>query len=144
MGNGRVILPDDVQYMAAGTGVEPSEFNPSPTEPVHLVQIWILPDKKGAKPNYAEESFAGHPSCAPPGHRSLPVVPVGARHGGASHRLPSSAPPAQPVIPQKTAMSQCLFLNHPAGTDGDVRCPDGHRRCGVATAGPVDTDRGGG
>jgi hypothetical protein len=58
MGNGRIIRPGEVQYMAAGTGVAHSEFNPSPTEPVHLLQIWILPDRKGAKPTYAEKTFA--------------------------------------------------------------------------------------
>jgi redox-sensitive bicupin YhaK (pirin superfamily) len=58
MGNGRIIRPGEVQYMAAGTGVAHSEFNPSPTEPVHLLQIWILPDHKGAKPVYAEKTFA--------------------------------------------------------------------------------------
>ena len=58
MGNGRIIRPGEVQYMAAGTGVAHSEFNPSPTKPVHLLQIWILPDRKGAKPTYAEKSFA--------------------------------------------------------------------------------------
>ena len=58
MGNGRIIRPGEFQYMAAGTGVTHSEFNPSPNEPVHLLQTWILPDRKGMKPTYAEKSFA--------------------------------------------------------------------------------------
>jgi redox-sensitive bicupin YhaK (pirin superfamily) len=57
MGNGRVIQTGDVQYMAAGSGVQHSEFNPSSSEPVHLLQIWIVPDHKGAKPTYAEKSL---------------------------------------------------------------------------------------
>jgi redox-sensitive bicupin YhaK (pirin superfamily) len=58
LGNGCIIRPGEVQYMAAGTGVRHSEFNPLPTEPVHLLQIWILPDRKEVKPSYAEKSFA--------------------------------------------------------------------------------------
>jgi redox-sensitive bicupin YhaK (pirin superfamily) len=57
MGNGRVIQTGDVQYMAAGRGVQHSEFNPSNQEAVHLLQIWIQPDEKGVKPRYAEKSL---------------------------------------------------------------------------------------
>lgn len=59
MGNGRVIRAGDFQYMAAGSGVEHSEFNPSPIEPVHLLQIWIRPDRHGVPPRYAERPMAG-------------------------------------------------------------------------------------
>jgi redox-sensitive bicupin YhaK (pirin superfamily) len=62
MGNGRIIRPGEFQYMAAGTGVTHSEFNPSPAEPVHLLQIWIMPDQKGLPPAYAEKSALELPS----------------------------------------------------------------------------------
>jgi len=62
MGNGRVIRTGEVQYMAAGTGVRHSEFNPSADEAVHLLQIWIEPDRKGVEPRYAEKSVANAPA----------------------------------------------------------------------------------
>jgi redox-sensitive bicupin YhaK (pirin superfamily) len=57
MGNGSVIRPGVVQRMSAGTGVTHSEFNASQTDPVHLLQIWVFPEKKGLPPGYEEREF---------------------------------------------------------------------------------------
>jgi len=58
MGHTAVMRAGDVQRISAGTGVQHSEINASATEPVHLLQIWLHPDHKNAKPAYAEKSFA--------------------------------------------------------------------------------------
>ena len=57
MGNGSVILAGEVQRMTAGTGITHSEFNPSPAETTHLIQIWIRPERKGLEPGYEQKDF---------------------------------------------------------------------------------------
>lgn len=57
LGTGSIISPGEVQKMSAGTGVTHSEYNPSKTEQVHLLQIWIVPDQKNLPPSYEQKTY---------------------------------------------------------------------------------------
>jgi redox-sensitive bicupin YhaK (pirin superfamily) len=74
MGNGSIISPGEVQRMSAGTGVRHSEYNASDTDPVHFLQIWILPERMGLAPAYEQKAF---PEADKRGQLRL----VGARDG---------------------------------------------------------------
>jgi hypothetical protein len=76
MGHESVIRAGDVQQISAGKGILHSEFNDSPVEPVHFLQIWIVPDMKGVTPKYVEKSYAH----AAPGALTL-VASKGGRDG---------------------------------------------------------------
>lgn len=78
MGNGAVIQAGNLQYMSAGAGVTHSEFNPSKTDRVHFLQIWLLPNKSGGKPIYAEK-----PSAALAADNSLTLLFSGQPRDGA-------------------------------------------------------------
>lgn len=57
LGNGEILRPGELQRMTAGTGIRHSEFNPSENEPVHLYQIWLLPERPGLQPGYEQKRF---------------------------------------------------------------------------------------
>jgi len=81
LGTGSVIRPGEVQRMSAGAGVTHSEFNPSPTELVHFLQIWIVPDRRGYEPSYEQKAIAD------PDKRGMLRLIAGPRGGGSSVTL---------------------------------------------------------
>ena len=101
MGNGSVIRPGDVQYMSAGTGVRHSEYNASDAETVHLLQIWLMPNRLGVSPRYDQRHFSLDERR---GRLALLVSPDGRRW---LHRHPSGRTPLSPPCPEP----------------GRVRCP---------------------
>ncbi len=74
LGTGSTILRGDVQVMSAGTGIRHSEFNPSPAEPVHFLQIWFLPERTGLLPRYEQKRV---PVVTEPGRLHL----IGSKDG---------------------------------------------------------------
>jgi len=80
MGNGRELLPGQIQLMSAGSGVTHSEFNPSKTDPLHLLQIWILPESRGLTPSYTE----WHPSAESENESKVLVISPDGREDSAT------------------------------------------------------------
>ena len=127
MGHGREIAPGQLQAMSAGTGITHSEFNPSRTDPVHLLQIWLLPDKKGHTPRYAEWS----PSAGESHALTLLASPDGREGSAAIHqdarlylvKLAAAEEVTHPIAPARAAWLQVmrgsLTLNGHALAAGD-------------------------
>jgi hypothetical protein len=82
-GGGGVLAPGEVQRMSAGTGVTHSEFNGSDAEPVHFLQIWLLPDRRGHAPSYEQRPV---PAAARQGQLALVASPDGAQGSATIHQ----------------------------------------------------------
>ncbi|HKF23121.1 MAG TPA: pirin family protein [Candidatus Angelobacter sp.] len=80
MGTGSVIRAGEVQKMSAGSGVRHSEFNPSKSEPVHLYQIWLVPEKEGIVPMYEQKAISSEEKQ---GRLRLVASPQGGEENGA-------------------------------------------------------------
>jgi redox-sensitive bicupin YhaK (pirin superfamily) len=107
LGNGSVIRPGEVQRMSAGKGIMHSEFNPSRTEPVHFLQIWIMPEQAGIAPSYEQQVIdlsAAHGK----------FNPIASRQGGAG----------QVKLHQDSTMSVGMLK---AGEKLNHRLPSGRR-----------------
>ena len=99
MGNGRALRPGEIQLMSAGTGVTHSEFNPSRSDGLHFLQIWILPERRGLRPGYTEWK----PTAAHSAQPDVVVISPDGRDGSA-------------VIHQDAIVRRLLL---PAGTGTD-------------------------
>jgi len=80
MGNGRQLLPGQIQLMSAGRGITHSEFNPSGSEPLHLLQIWIQPRERGLPPRYSE----WHPQPEHANAAKVLIISADGRNGSAT------------------------------------------------------------
>ncbi len=129
MGNGSTIRPGDVQRMSAGTGVLHSEFNASREAPVHFLQIWLLPDRRGLAPGYEQKNF---PAEEKRGRLRLVASPDGADGSVVVHQdarvhaaiLASGDEVSRPIAPGRHAWVQVLRGEVAAGNER-LRAGDG-------------------
>jgi redox-sensitive bicupin YhaK (pirin superfamily) len=116
MGNGSIIRPGDVQRMSAGTGVTHAEFNASRTDPLHFLQIWILPERAGLPPGYEQRRFH---DAEKQGRLCLVASPEGADGAVTVHQdariLASRLSPGQEVT-HRLAPGRHAWVHVAAGT----------------------------
>ena len=120
-----VIRPGELQHMSAGTGVMHSEFNPSAKKPVHLLQIWLLPERKGLKPMYEQLAFPDKDLRGKFFHVAGPDAPVTIRQDADLYvaRLDAGESAVQPIAKGRHAWVQlargAVRLNGVALKQGD-------------------------
>ncbi|HXJ39147.1 MAG TPA: pirin family protein [Bryobacteraceae bacterium] len=143
MGHVATMKAGDVQRISAGTGIQHSEYNPSPKELVHFLQIWIIPDERGVKPEYAERSFGN----IEPGALQL-IAAKGGRDGAISihqetdvyvAKLGGHASVEHPLAPGRAAWVQLiagdLEVNGAAMLPGDGAAIEGEQSVRLAAGG---------
>ncbi len=98
-GTGSIIRAGELQRMTAGTGITHSEYNASATEPVHLYQIWLLPEREGLEPGYEQRAFSEEERrgrlrlvASPDGHDGSLIIRQDARLFLARWRTASESP----------------------------------------------------
>lgn len=111
MGNGSVIYPGDVQRMSAGTGITHSEYNPSRSEPLHLLQIWIVPDQANVTPSYEQIHFTADQKH----HRLQLIASPDGRDGSVSiHQnalIYAAVLAPDHIVTHKLAASRCAYVH---------------------------------
>jgi quercetin 2,3-dioxygenase len=115
MGNGEVIHAGEWQAMTAGTGITHSEFNPSHTKPVHLLQIWLFPDQRGLTPGYQQRLFTDAEKA---GQLRLVASPDGEDGSLVIHqdaRVYQSKLAAGQVVTHKLQPGRAAFIHIAAG-----------------------------
>jgi quercetin 2,3-dioxygenase len=116
MGNGEVLHAGEFQRMSAGSGITHSEFNPSSSDPVHLYQIWLLPESKGIKPSYEQKRFTDEEQ-----HNQLRLVASPSAAQGSLHihqdaRIFLSKIDAQATVTHNLAKGRHAWLQVLRGT----------------------------
>lgn len=141
MGHSAVMKAGEVQRISAGTGIAHSEFNNSPADLVHFLQIWLVPSRKGLPPGYGQASFAHAPSnaltlaCSPDGHNGAIKINQDVRlYVG---KLAAQGKISQPLAEQRHAWVQLiegdLDLNGETLSPGDGASLDDERELRFAS-----------